>query len=87
MKKILLSCLVLLTASCASEPVRSDQPEKPKKILTVCMIYNELGKMKCSTNGAPAVEVEFKAAEHYICMPNDDAVDVFSRMDSCPVGL
>lgn len=83
MRKILLSCLVCLTVSCASAPA---DPPRSKRVLTVCMVYADLGRMRCSTNGEPARDVEYKAADHFICMPNDDAVDVFSRMDSCEDG-
>lgn len=83
MKKILLSCLVFLTVSCASKPIEHG----PARILTVCMIYADIGRMRCSTNGEPARDVEYKSADQYICLPNDDAMEVFSRMDNSSEGV
>ncbi len=51
--------------------------------LTVCMVYKDLGKMRCSTAGQPAVDKEFLDADHYVCMPNKDAEIIFNRMKTC----
>jgi len=72
MKKILLSFLALLTASC-------NTPGK----LTVCMIYTDIGKMRCSMGGEQAFDVEYTQANQFVCMPKDDASVVFNRIKQC----
>lgn len=76
MKKIPLICLALLIVSGCETASR----------LTVCMIYTDIGKMRCSTGGGEAFDVEFQNANHFVCMPKDDAQIVFDRLSQCEQG-